>query len=768
MASYTKNKRNMIKKFDTEWAGKKLEIETGRFAGQANSSCTVRYGDTVVLATAVMSKEPREGVDFLPLSVEYEEKMYAAGKIKGSRFIKREGRPTDEAVLTGRFIDRALRPLFDDSIRNDIQIVLTVLSIDQENDPDIPALVAASCALSMSDIPWAGPIAAIRVGQINDEWVLNPSYEAREKSIIELSIAGTPERVIMIEASADQVPEETFVEAFAFGQKHFSPIIKLIEEVTEACGKEKIVIKEKSDSDEEGGEKTTKEDREKIIELTKKFVDERIQKAFYDVPKASKVERKIAIDEIKAALDESMKEQQIGKDKRKIGLNYVYEYIEEIVGLEILKNGKRVDGRKLNEVRELKCDVSLLPRVHGSGLFSRGATQALTVVTLGSPGDEQTLDGMEVSGTKRYMHHYNFPPFSVGETGRLGGPGRREIGHGALAEKALLPVIPSKEEFPYTIRVVSETLSSNGSSSMASTCGSTLALMDAGVPIKEPVAGIAMGMASDENGNYKIITDIQDLEDSPGGMDFKIAGTKNGITAIQMDTKTHGITPDMIHDTLTDGKTARLTVLEAITHAIPEPRKEMSPYAPRIITIHINPDKIRDVIGPGGKVINEIIEKTGVSIDIEQDGSVFITSTAEEGSKEAIEWIESLTEEVEVGKTYKGKVVRLMDFGAFVEILPNQDGLVHISEMAPWRVDKVTDVVNIDDEVLVKVVEIDDQGRVNLSMTKAAGYVPPARPAGAQSRGFGRPGAPGRSNGSSRGGRPGGDRKSRGGFFKKN
>jgi len=755
----------MIKKFDTEWAGKKLEIETGRFAGQANSNCTVRYGDTVVLATAVMSKEPRDGVDFLPLSVEYEEKMYAAGKIKGSRFIKREGRPTDEAVLTGRFIDRALRPLFDNSIRNDLQIVLTILSFDQENDPDIPALIAASCALTMSDIPWAGPIGAIRIGQIDGEWVINPTYEAREKSILELSIAGTPEKVVMIEANADQVPEETFVEAFAFGQKHFAPVIKIIEEVTKACGKEKMVMKEKSGTDEDGEEKTTQEDKEKIIELTKKFIDERIQKAFYDVPKASKVERKAAIDEIKTELDENMKEQQIGKDKRKIGLNYVYEYIEELVGLAILKDGKRVDGRKLNEVRELLCDVSLLPRTHGSGLFSRGATQALSVVTLGSPGDEQTLDGMEVNGTKRYMHHYNFPPYCVGETGRLGGSGRREIGHGALAEKALAPVIPSKEEFPYTIRVVSETLSSNGSSSMASTCGSTLSLMDAGVPIKEPVAGIAMGMASDENGNYKIITDIQDLEDSPGGMDFKITGTKNGITAIQMDTKTHGITPDMIRDTLTDGKAALATVLKAITSAIPEPKKEMSPYAPRIITMHINPDKIRDVIGPGGKMINEIIEKTGVGIDIEQDGSVFISSVTEEGSKEAIEWIESLTEEVEVGKTYKGKVVRLMDFGAFVEVLPNQDGLVHISEMAPWRVDKVTDMVNIDDKVLVKVVEIDDQGRVNLSMTKAEGYVPPARPSGAQDRGNG---GPNRGSGPGRGPRSGGDRKPKRGFFKKN
>ena len=754
----------MIRKFDTDWAGRKLEIETGRFAGQAGGNCTVRYGDTVVLATATMSKTPREGVDFLPLSVEYEEKMYAAGKIKGSRFIKREGRPTDEAVLTGRFIDRAIRPLFDESIRNDIQVVLTVLSVDQENDPDIPALVAASCALMISDIPWQGPISGIRVGQIDGEWVLNPSYEAREKSILDLAIAGTPQRVIMIEAGAQEVPEEIFVDAFAFGQKHLSKPIELIEKVAKECGREKATLKDNDETDEEDESKVSKEEKEKILDLTRKFIDERVQKVLFDIPKASKVERKEAIDKLKTELDEYLKAEQIGKDKRKIGLNSVHEYIEKIVGLEILNNEKRVDGRSLTDIRELKCDTGLLPRTHGSGLFSRGATQSLSVVTLGSPSDEQTLDGMETSGTKRYMHHYNFPPYCVGETGRIGGPGRREIGHGALAEKALAPVIPPKEEFPYTIRVVSETLSSNGSSSMASTCGSTLALMDAGVPIKEPVAGIAMGMASDEKDNYKIITDIQDLEDSPGGMDFKIAGTKNGITAIQMDTKTHGITPDMIRDTLTDGKAARIKILEAITKAIPEPRKEMSQYAPRIITLQINPEKIRDVIGPGGKVINEIIEKTGVAIDIEQDGNVFITSVDASGSDEAIKWIESLTEEVEVGKTYKGKVVRLMDFGAFVEILPNQDGLVHISEMAPWHVEKVTDIVKIGDEVLAKVVEIDDQGRVNLSMTKAEGYVPPKKPEGTAPRGAGGGRGPGAGGGRGRGGsRPPQKR----GFFKR-
>jgi len=752
----------MIKQFDMEWAGKKLEIETGRLAGQANGSCTVRYGDTVVLATCVMSKEPREGIDFLPLSVEYEEKLYAAGKIKGSRFIKREGRPSDEAVLTGRFVDRAIRPLFDKSIHNDIQVVLTVLSVDQENDPDIPAMIAASCALMISDIPWAGPIAGVRVGQIEGEWVLNPSYEAREKSIIDVAVAGTPDRVIMLEAGAKEVSEDIVADAIEFGQKHLGSVISLVDEVAKTVGESKIEFKEEEADEEE--EKPSKEEKEKILAITKEFLDKNLEKALFDIPKATKVERKEAIGKLKEQLDDHLKEQQIGKDKRKIGLNWVYEYVEEVVGIAILKDERRVDGRSLTDIRELNAEVGTLPRTHGSALFARGATQALSVVTLGSPSDEQTLEGMEIEGKKRYMHHYNFPPYCVGETGRLGGPGRREIGHGSLAEKALLPVLPSKEEFPYTIRVVSEILSSNGSSSMASTCGSSLALMDAGVPIKATVAGIAMGMASDKDDNFKIVTDLQDLEDSPGGMDFKIAGTRTGITAIQMDTKTHGMTKNMVRATLEQGKDARIKIIDVMEKAIPEPRKELSPYAPRIITIQINPDKIRDVIGPGGKMINEIIEKTGVAIDIEQDGNVFITSTDGEGAKRAIEWIESLTEEVEVGKTYKGKVVRLMDFGAFVEVLPNQDGLVHISEMAPWRVDKVTDMVNIGDEVLVKVVEIDDQGRVNLSMTKAEGYVPPARPAGAQDRGNGR----GFDRPRGRGGPARGDRKPRRGFFKKN
>ncbi|MDD4995111.1 MAG: polyribonucleotide nucleotidyltransferase [Patescibacteria group bacterium] len=752
----------MSQKFNIDWAGHNMEIEIGRLAGQANGSCTVRYGDAVVLGTAVMAHQPREGIDFLPLTVEYEERLYAAGKIKGSRFIKREGRPSDEAVLTGRFIDRAIRPLFDKKIRNEIQVIVTVLSVDGENDPDVPAMVAASTALMISDIPWNGPVAFIRVGQIEGEWVLNPTYEAREKSLLDLAVAGTPERVIMLEAGANQVDEETAIKAIEFGQKHLKDVIGLISKVAEAVGKPKIKISQEPEDEEA---RLALEEQKKIISLAEEFLKEKIQTALFDIPKASKVERKESIKILEDELDEHLKAQQIGKDKRKIGLAHVYEFVEQEVSRAILEQEKRVDGRTLTEIRPLSAEVSILPRTHGSALFQRGATQSLSVVTLGAPGDEQTLEGMEINGKKHYMHHYNFPPYCVGETGRMGSPGRREIGHGALAEKALVPVLPTREEFPYTIRVVSETLSSNGSSSMAATCGSTLALMDAGVPLKEPVAGIAMGLAANENGDFKILTDLQDLEDSPGGMDFKIAGTRNGITAIQMDTKTKGLSPDIIRKTITQARDARLKILDVMLAAIPEPRKELSPFAPRIITIHINPDKIRDVIGPGGKIINEIIDKTGVQIDIEQDGSVFITSADEDGARRAIEWIEGLTAEPEIGKTYKGKVVRLLDFGAFVQFMPNTDGLIHVSELAPWRVERVTDVVNIGDEVTVKVIEIDDQGRVNLSLRQAEGYTAPPKPEGAIDHPTG--GFSHRSDRPDRGSRDRNGRSGGRGFFKR-
>ncbi len=700
----------MVKKFEIEWGGKNLIVETGKFAGQANGSCTVRYGDTLVLGTAVMSGNIREGIDYFPLMVDYEEKLYAAGKIKGSRFIKREGRPTDEAILTARLIDRAIRPLFDERIRNDIQVVTSTLSWDQENDSDIPAMVAASVALSISDIPWNGPIAGIRIGQVGGEWVINPSYEARVKSLLDVVVAGTPEKVCMLEAGASEVLETTVLEAIAFGQKHLKPIIKLIETIRDEVGKEKMAIAE--EDPEEAAEKAG------LKKKVKDFIQKELAEKFFEGKKSTKASRQEVLNKIEKDLEEYLKSESIGKDKRKDALEFFYGLVEEEVSRAILEKGIRVDGRSLTEIRPLSSEVALLPRTHGSGYFTRGDTHVLSAVTLGSPADEQTLDGMEVSGKKRFMHHYNFPPFSVGEAGPLRGPGRREIGHGALAERALLAVLPKTDLFPYTIRVVSEVLSSNGSSSMASTCASTLALMDAGVPIKEPVAGIAMGLASDEKGKYKILTDLQDLEDSKGGMDFKIAGTKNGITAIQMDTKTSGLTFEIVEKTLIQGKEARMEILGVMGQAIAVPRPELSPYAPRIITFKINPDKIRDVIGPGGKIINEIIDNTGVTIDIANDGMVTVCSAVPTALEKAVAWIKSLVQEAEVGEIFQGPVTRILDFGAFVEILPHKEGLVHISELAPYRVGKVTDIVNIGDVVKVKVIKVDEQGRVDLSIRR--------------------------------------------------
>jgi len=698
-----------VETFSTQIGGKELKIETGLMAGRAHGACTVQYGDTVVLATACMSKTPREGVNFFPLMVDYDEKLYAAGKIKGSRFIKREGRPSDESILSGRMIDRAIRPLFDEIIQNDVQVVLTILSFDEENDADMVGLVAASCALAVSKIPWNGPIAGIRVGQINNEWVLNPSYEAREKSDLDLVVAGTSEKVIMLEAGANESSEKTVSEAIEFSRKHMGKITSLINDVVKKVGHEKVSVDEILNIDKENQAK-----QEQVDQKVKEYLtDEKINKILQF---KSKDQFKQGIEDIKEEINEILKQDsEVSKDERKNALNLVNKMIEGQANDLVLSKEQRIDNRKLDEVRALSVDVGILPRTHGTGLFSRGETQVLSVVTLGSPSDEQTLDTMEESGKKRYMHHYNFPGFSVGECKPMRGPGRRDIGHGALAEKALMPMLPDKEDFPYTIRVVSEVLSSNGSSSQASVCGSSLALMDAGVPIKKAVAGIAMGIAQDDQNNYKILTDLQDLEDSKGGMDFKIAGTVDGITAIQMDTKSDGLTKDMINDTLKQAKKARLEILDAMAKEIKEPRKELSPYAPRIYTMHINPEKIRDVIGPGGKIINEIIDKTGVAIDIEQDGTVFVTSTDSKGADKAIEWIEKITEEVEVGKIYDGTVTRLMDFGAFVEVLPGQEGLVHISEMAPFRVDKVEDVVKVGDKVPAKVKEIDDQGRTNLT-----------------------------------------------------
>ncbi len=695
----------MEQKFETEIGGRTLTLSVGRLAPAAHAAVTARYGDTVVLATVVMNKQAREGIDYFPLLVDFEERLYAAGKIKGSRFIKRETRPTDEAVLSARMIDRSIRPLFPGHVRNDVQVILTILSVDGENDPDIPSLIASSAALAISPVPWNGPIAGIRIGRINGEWVVNPTYDARSKSTLDLVVATREDRVLMVETLAHEEPEEVVLEGVRFALKHTRAVVDLIAKMQSAVGEKKKEIPEKE----------TPLADDTVAIGCREWLASRLPETLFASVLPTKKSRKSVIDDLRTELEAKLVADSVGKDKRREVLDCLDDWIEQAVTQAILKHEQRVDGRKLSDIRPLSSDVALLPRTHGSGLFARGETQVLSVATLGAPSLEQTMESIEGDSKKRYMHHYNFPPYSVAEVAPLRGAGRREIGHGALAEKALLPVLPQKEVFPYAIRVVSEVLSSNGSSSMASTCGSTLALMDAGVPISSPVAGIAMGLASDDKGNYKILTDLQDLEDGKGGMDFKIAGTAKGITAIQMDTKTLGLTLEQVKETLERGQEARLKILEQMSSTIAEPRKELSQYAPRILTIQINPEKIRDVIGPGGKVIHEITDKTGATIDIEQTGFIFVTSVSAEGAQKAIEWIKNLTREVAVGEVFTGKVTRLMDFGAFVEILPKQEGLVHISELAPHRVARVSDVVNIGDEVQVKVVGIDELGRINLS-----------------------------------------------------
>jgi polyribonucleotide nucleotidyltransferase len=712
-------------KFETQWGGKTLSIEVGKYAQQAGGSCVVRYGDTVVLATATMSAETREGMDFFPLMVEYEEKLYAAGRIKGSQFIKKEGRPTDEAVLVARFIDRALRPLFDQRVRNEVQVIVTALAFDGENDPDILGLIAASCALHVSDIPWGGPIGCVRVGQINGEWILNPSYEARAKSILDLAFAGTKDKVIMVEAGANEASEDIVLDAFWFGQKHIDAPIKLIEEVRKAAGKEKQdLLTPKTDE-----QKTRETKRVEVETLARPFIVEQVKKLFFASPQATKSQRNLQKTELKKLTKEFLLDKGVSEEDVGFGTGIVIEVLEEEVSRAILENDQRVDGRSLTQVRQLVSEVAVLPRVHGSGHFMRGETQVLTVVTLGAPGDEQTLDGMETVGKRRYFHHYNFPPYSVGEVKPLRGPSRRDIGHGGLAEKALMPMMPDKEVFPYTIRAVSEVFGSNGSSSMASTCGSTLALMDAGVPIKAPVAGIAMGLATNKKGDWKVMTDLQDLEDGEGGMDFKIAGSRAGITAIQMDTKTSGLSREIVETAVRQAKDARLQILDQISSAIATPRPDLSPYAPRIITIKINPELIGSVIGPGGKTINEIIATTGVqAIDIEDSGLVMITSTNAQGAQKALKMVEDLTREAKIGEIYKGKVTRIMDFGAIVEFLPKKDGMVHISMLAPWRVEKVSDIVKLGQEVMIKIMEMSPDGKTSLSMKDAPGNVYPEKP----------------------------------------
>lgn len=709
------------KRFSAEIGGREMIIETGHLAGQANGAVTIQYGDTVLLATATMSQVQREGIDYFPLLVDYEERLYAAGKIKSSRFMKREGRASDDAILTSRLVDRSIRPLFDQTMRNDVQVVLTVLSWDQENDADVLGLIGASLALMISDIPWAGPIGAVRVGQINGEWVLNPTYEARDKSEIDVVLAASKDQHVMIEASGNEFDEATALAALEFAHKHIRKVIDLIEQVQKAVGKEKIKPDVTILSPEEQAAK------EKLNAKVLAFSQGKLRNIW---KMKNKTEREEAVTALTTELDEVLKkDNDVSKEQRTDGRHLFETYIDDEARKMVLEEGIRVDGRKLDEIRDLSADVSLIPRTHGSGLFQRGETQVMSLITLGSPGDEQIMDGMEITGKKRYMHHYNFPGFSVGEVAPLRGPGRREIGHGALAEKALVPVLPPKETFPYTIRVVSEVLSSNGSTSQASICGSTLALMDAGVPITAPVAGIAMGLMSDEaTKTYKVLTDIQGIEDHAGDMDYKVAGTMKGITAIQLDIKLGGIPVSVSAEALAGAKKAREQILAVMAKAISAPRPELSKYAPRILILKIDPEKIRDVIGKGGETINEIIDQCGgadvTKIDIEQDGQVYITSTNAELAQKAVEWIQNLTKDLVVGEIYDGTVTQIVkdrmrgnEIGAIVEVLPGKDGMVHVSNISINHVATVSDVLKVGDKVKVKVMEVDkERGRVGLSM----------------------------------------------------
>ena len=701
--------------FSCEWLGRTLIIKTGKLARQADAAVLAQYGDTSVLATVVEAKVEREGVDFFPLMVEFEEKLYAAGVIKGSRWVKREGRPSDEAVLAGRMIDRTIRPLFSNESKKDVQVMITILSADLQNDHDIVSLIAASAALSISGVEWKGPVSGARVGRINGKLIFNPTYAEREKSDLDLIVAGTKEKIVMIEANSSEINEEDMFKAIMAGQKEMQEPIRLINELKKVFGTKNKVLAKKLISEDENKSLIEKE---KIFVLAKDWINNNIKKILFDKNYYTKGERKLAVTAIKECLDQYLFDQGVNKDVRAYAINNLVEkMVEAEVTRAILEDKRRVDGRALDEIRLLSAEAGILPRIHGSGLFQRGETQVMSIVTLGAPGLEQSLEGIEGVGSKRFMHHYNFPPFSVGEAKPLRATGRREIGHGALAEKALLPFLPTKEDFPYTVRVVSETLGSNGSSSMAATCGSSLALMDAGVPIKKAVAGIAMGLASNEDmSKWEILTDIQDLEDGKGGMDFKIAGTNDGITIIQLDTKTEGLSEEIISKTLTLAKKARLEVLSVMNKAIALPRQDLSPYAPRITSFHIQPDRIREVIGSGGKVINEIIAATGVSIDIDDDGLVMVCGVDAIKCAEAIAWIKNIVREFKVGEIFKGKVIRMLDFGMFVELTPGHDGMAHISELAPYRIGQISDFININDTVTVKIKEIDEKGRVNLTL----------------------------------------------------
>ena len=681
----------MLRTYERVVNGRTLRIETGKLAGQANGAVIIRYGDTVVLATACTSPQPREGIDFFPLTIDYEERLYAAGKIPGS-FFRREGRPTTEAILAARLTDRPLRPLFPKGFRNDVQIVLTVLSADQENSPDVLGTIGASAALSISDIPFAGPVSAVRVGYVNGEHVIMPTYSQLKDSELELIVSSTGDAVMMVEAGATGIAEDIVLGGIRAGHEANLQIIAMQNEIVADAGKKKTPVV-----------------RPEVAEDLRRDV-------------AKYVEGKL--DELLAAVNKEERERSLGERREelleRLGETYAADQIlrafdeklKQEIRASILEKGVRPDGRGPRDIRAISAEVGILPRTHGSGLFTRGETQVLTIATLGSTSEEQRLDTLSPEDTKRFLHHYNFPPFSVGEVRRMGSPSRRDVGHGALAERAIEPVIPSESDFPYTIRLVTEVLSSNGSTSMASVCGCTLSLMDAGVPIKEPVAGIAMGLMIGEDGKYRILTDIAGLEDAMGDMDFKVAGTAGGITALQMDIKVKGITPEIMGEALAQARDARLEILAKMRETIAESRTELSQYAPRMYRIQIPQKKIGTVIGPGGRVIRSIVEETKCTIDVEDDGTVFIGSTSEEMANRAIEIIQGLTREVEVGTIYTGRVTRITSFGAFVEIMPGKEGLVRISELADYRVPSVEDVVKLGDEIMVMVTEIEDRKSV--------------------------------------------------------
>ena len=700
---------NYLKKSMDFW-GRHLTLETGNIAGQAGGAVLARYGDTVVLVTATASKDPREGIDFFPLLVDYEERLYAVGRIPGG-FIKREGRPTEKAILSARLMDRPLRPLFPKGFRNDVQVVATVMSVDQDSPPDVTAMNGASAALMISDIPFKSTIAGVVVGRINEQLIINPTVAQGEQSDLHLVVAGTKDAIMMVEAGAKEIPEETILEAIMFGHSELTKVIDFIDDFREQA-QNRGLAKEKT-------EPVLFQPDPELAAAIRNFSYDKLKEAVFS---PDKQERETAINMVKAEVRAHFAE--LYPEETKAVKEVLESLLKEIVRRMITVDKIRPDGRQLDEVRPISIQVGILPRTHGSGLFRRGQTQVLTVTTLGAVGDEQILDGLGLEESKRYMHHYNFPSYSVGETRPMRGPGRREIGHGALAERALEPMIPSEVEFPYTIRMVSEVVASNGSSSMGSVCGSTLSLMDAGVPIKAPVAGVAMGLVKDGD-YYSILTDIQGMEDHLGDMDFKVAGTANGITAIQMDIKVAGLHRSILQEALQQARAGRMHIMNKMLEVLGQPRTELSPYAPRMIIMNIDPDKIREVIGPGGKTIKKIIDETGVKIDIEDDGRVFIASIDQDGGAKARKIIESLTQEVEAGRIYQGKVTRVADFGAFVEVIPGvlgmpgKEGMVHISQLAMERVEKVEDIVKLGDEILVKALGNDPQGRLRLSRKEA-------------------------------------------------